>query len=102
MINEKLYKPILVVPAVPNDNGIRFLCQEQQFDINGDMAQFLSEYIEQMETRLKYAEKKGHNLLAMMSYIKYNRATIIFEIIAMRLPEWLFMKAVNAIIRRNM
>lgn len=41
MINEKLYKPILVVPAVPNDNGIRFLCQEQQFDINNDMAKIL-------------------------------------------------------------
>lgn len=71
-------------------------------DINDDMLKFLTGYIKQMETRLNYAEKKGHNLLAMISYIKYNKATILFEIIAMRLPNWMFAKAINTIIHTNM
>lgn len=37
MFNWEQYKPILVVPAVPNKNGIRFLCQDRQLDINGEI-----------------------------------------------------------------
>ncbi|MBP3634977.1 MAG: YcaO-like family protein [Bacilli bacterium] len=41
MINWKDYKPILVVPAVPYNNGIRFLHQDKQFDIDGDIVPIL-------------------------------------------------------------
>lgn len=71
-------------------------------DINGEMAQFLSQYIEQMKIRCKYAEGEGRNFFKMLSYIKFNRATIIFEIIAMRLPEKMFIKALNIIKDMNM
>lgn len=71
-------------------------------DINEEMAQFLSEYIKQIKTRLKYAEGEGRKLFKMLSYIKYNRATILFEIIAMRLPDKMFKKTLNVIVSRNM
>lgn len=37
MINWEHYKPILIVPAVPNENSIRFLCQDRQLDVNGEI-----------------------------------------------------------------
>lgn len=66
-------------------------------DISKEMAQFLSEYVEQMEIRCKYAEGEHRQLLKMLSYLKYNKATILFEIIAMRLPEKAFKKALDII-----
>lgn len=71
-------------------------------DINGEMAQFLSQYIEQMQIRLKYAEGEHRKFSKMLRFIKYNRATIIFEIIAMRLPEKMFIRALNFIKDMNM
>ena len=35
------YKPILVVPAVPFNNGIRFFHQDKQFDIDGEIVSVL-------------------------------------------------------------
>ena len=71
-------------------------------DISKEMAQFLSEYVEQMEIRCKYAEGEHRQLLKMLSYLKYNKATILFEIIAMRLPEKAFKKALDIIKSRNL
>ncbi len=41
MINWKKFKPILVVPSIPTEDGIRFLCQDQQLDINGEIVPIL-------------------------------------------------------------
>lgn len=41
MIDWEDYKPILVVPAVPNNQGIRFFHQDQQFDIDGEIVPIL-------------------------------------------------------------
>ena len=41
MINWEKFRPILVVPAVPNNDGIRFLRQDKQLDINGDIVSTL-------------------------------------------------------------
>lgn len=71
-------------------------------DINEKMAQFLSEYIKQMNIRLKYAEGDVRKLFKMLSYIKHNKATILFEIFAMRLPDKMFKKTLKEIVSRNM
>jgi len=69
--------------------------------ISNEMNKFLTEYIEQMETRCRYAEGKHHLLPQMMRYLKYNRATILFEIVAMKLPEKIFIKALDHIKSKN-
>lgn len=71
-------------------------------DIDVEMSQFLSQYIEQMQIRRKYAEGEHLKFFKMLRFIKYNRATIIFEIIAMRLPEKMFIRALNFIKDMNM
>ena len=41
MIDWKTFRPILVVPAIPIDNGISFLRMDQQMDIHGEMVREL-------------------------------------------------------------
>ncbi len=41
VINWEDYKPILVVPAVPYNNGIRFFHPDKQFDIDGEIVSTL-------------------------------------------------------------
>lgn len=40
-MNWKDYKPILVVPAVPYNDGIRFMHYEKQYDIDGNIVSIL-------------------------------------------------------------
>lgn len=40
-MNWEDYRPVLVVPAVPYNNGIRFFHPDKQFDINGDIVAIL-------------------------------------------------------------
>jgi glycosyltransferase involved in cell wall biosynthesis len=69
---------------------------------NEDVKHFLDDYIRQVETRLRYAEGDGASLNKMISYIKTNKSTILFETIALKLPDSLFKKAVRLIINKNM
>ncbi|MGI6084165.1 MAG: glycosyltransferase [Acetivibrionales bacterium] len=71
-------------------------------DVNDELAKFLSEYIDQMKIRLKYAGGEYQNLFKMLSYIKFNRATIVFEVVAMVLPEKVFKRALNIIKAKNL
>ena len=41
MVNYEKYRPILVVPAVPNGNGISFLRQDKKLDIDGEIVPVL-------------------------------------------------------------
>jgi len=75
---------------------------KRRADINGEMKQFLSQYIEQMQIRLEYAEGRHLKFFKMLRLIEFNRATIIFEIIAMKLPEKMFIWALNIIKNMNM
>ena len=44
-INFNDFKPILVIPAVPQNNGIRFLCEDNQLDIKGEISKTLWEIL---------------------------------------------------------
>ncbi len=67
-----------------------------------NIRQFMDQYIKQMETRLKYATGKGSSLFEMIRYLKYNKPTILFEMIVLKLPDILFKQAIKIIINRNL
>lgn len=69
---------------------------------NLEVSKFLDAFIDQVETRLKYATGKLSSLLKMIGYIKYNSSTIIFEIIALKMPDKIFKRLVRTIKDRNL
>ena len=69
---------------------------------NTEIRQFLDDYIEQVGTRCRYAEGKIPALFKMISYLKYNKPTILFEIIAFKMPNRLFKKIIQVIINKNL
>jgi len=67
-----------------------------------EVQSFLNAYIDQVETRLKYASGKASTLIKMLGYIKYNIPTILFEIIALKMPDKIFKRLIRLIIERNL
>jgi len=67
-----------------------------------EVQSFLNIYIEHVETRLKYASGKASAFIKMLGYIKYNIPTILFEIIALKMPDKIFKRMIRIIIEKNL
>ena len=70
-----------------------------------EFMQFLDDYIEQTSTRYEYAAGEGIvflNLVKMIRGLKWDRSVILFETVALKLPDWLFNRVLEAIRNRNL
>lgn len=74
----------------------------ERFSGNEALDAFLDAYIQQVRVRYDYSLGKSATFIKMLRLLPCNKATIGFELLAFKLPDFIFRKLIQVIIRRNL
>lgn len=75
---------------------------KERFSGNRSIADYLDKCITQVGIRYDYSVGKSSTFTKMLNLIPYNKPVIIFELIAFKLPNFIFRWLIQLIIQRNL